>query len=100
MTIERLYALYGKLLTEKRGELIEMFYELDLSLGEISSLTGLSRQAVSDALQKSRRALAECENKLSLMDKFARADKVIGEIAALGGEPARLAAQLKDILEE
>lgn len=100
LNIERLYVLYGKLLTKKRAELVEMFYELDLSLGEIASLTNLTRQAVSDALQKSRRALNEIDSKLSLKDKYERAEKVIAQISALGAQAASYAQQLKEILEE
>ena len=42
----RLYDCYGSLLTPKQRDLLTMYYHEDLSLAEIASEVGISRQAV------------------------------------------------------
>ena len=39
---------YGVLLTERKRELLEYYYDDDLSLSEIAELTGLTRQGARD----------------------------------------------------
>ena len=61
---------YGELLTPRQRELSEYYYNDDLSLSEISELTGLTRQGVRASIEKSRSLLLNYENKLGLCDKF------------------------------
>ena len=53
----RLWDLYSPLLTEKQREITELYFNYDLSLGEIAEQKGVSRQSVSDCLNKSRKQL-------------------------------------------
>ena len=64
-----LYSEYLKLLTENQRSVFEMYCMCDLSLGEIAEQKGVSRQSVSDCLQKCRKQLEGYEAKL----KFAKA---------------------------
>ncbi len=82
-----LYDFYGKLLTPKQQEIMEMFYEDDLSLSEIGEEYGISRQAVYDLLKRTEKNLEGYEEKLSLMDKF---NKQQGKIADIGGLVSQL----------
>ena len=50
---------YGPLLTEHRREVLRLYCEEDLSLAEIAEQLGITRQGVSDALQKGRRQLMD-----------------------------------------
>ncbi len=60
----RLLDLYAPLLTNTQREITELYFNFDLSLGEIAEQKGVSRQSVSDCLQKSRRQVEEYEEKL------------------------------------
>ncbi len=63
----RLYDLYGRLLTEKQRNVFEMYYQEDYSLGEIAELTGISRQGVYEHLRRAEEGLLEFERQLSLL---------------------------------
>lgn len=60
----QLWDAYGALLTDTQREICEKYYLYDLSLGEIAEEKGISKQAVSDALKKSRELLGFYEEKL------------------------------------
>ena len=66
LLIPCLLDMYGELLTERKRELLDYYYEEDYSLSEISELTGISRQGVRDSLRKSAAELVEFESKLHL----------------------------------
>lgn len=60
---------YGTMLTEHQSELIRLYYDEDLSLGEIALRQGISPQGVRDALKRAERILEEYESKLGLVAK-------------------------------
>ena len=62
----RLWDLYSPLLTENRREITDLYVNYDLSLGEIAEQKGVSRQSVSDCLQKCKKQLEGYEEKLRL----------------------------------
>lgn len=72
MHIAVLYDFYGKLLTEKQRWAMELFYEEDYSLGEISSLSGSSRQAVYDLISRSENLLEHYEECLGMVAAYLR----------------------------
>ena len=55
--VNRLLDFYGNLLTPSQREIMNDYYECNLSLTEISEERGISRTAVSDALKKGRTKL-------------------------------------------
>ena len=63
----RLLDLYGGLLTEKQFDIMDLYYNDDLSLGEIADHYDISRQGVHDAIKRGDEALAEYEAKLGLL---------------------------------
>lgn len=65
-----LFDFYGKLLTEKQREMLSLYYEQDLSLGEIAEEHKVSRQAIHDVLKRSERILEEYEENLGLLKKY------------------------------
>lgn len=60
----RLWDLYSPLLTETQREITDLYFNYDLSLGEIAEQKEVSRQSVSDCLQKCRKQLEKYEEKL------------------------------------
>ena len=65
-----LFDVYGSLLTEKQRETLEYYYNDDLSLGEISEETGITRQGVMNCIKTSEARLAELEEQMGLVGKF------------------------------
>ncbi len=63
----RLWDLYSPLLTATQQEITDLYFNYDLSLGEIAEQKGVSRQSVSDCLHKCRRQLEKYEEKLSFL---------------------------------
>ena len=79
----RLWDLYSPLLTETQREISDLYFNYDLSLGEIAEQKGVSRQSVSDCLQKCRKQLEEYDKKLG----FTRiVDELQAQIDALQGK--------------
>ena len=65
-----LYDFYGELLNEHQRQIYEAFVFNDLSLGEIASEEGISRQGVSDMIKRCGKKLENYEQKLHLVEKF------------------------------
>ncbi|QSQ09855.1 hypothetical protein H0A61_02236 [Koleobacter methoxysyntrophicus] len=70
LEINLLYDFYGKLLTKRQSEFIELYYNHDLSLGEIAEQYSISRQGVYDILKRAEKILENYEKKLGLVEKF------------------------------
>lgn len=70
LRINRLLDFYGRLLTDAQLEIMKDYYELDLSLSEISEIRNISRTAVSDALKQGREKLDKTEEKLGFCKVF------------------------------
>ena len=74
---------YGSLLTDRKREILDYYYNEDYSLAEISEITGISRQGVRDSIKKSEEELFQLEEKLGLADKnerILRASQILDEI--------------------
>ncbi|MCM1334794.1 MAG: hypothetical protein NC084_00480 [Bacteroides sp.] len=75
-----LFDIYGSLLTQKQRETLELYYNDDLSLGEISEESGITRQGVMNCVKISERRLAELEEQLGLAARFSELGKLIGAL--------------------
>jgi predicted DNA-binding protein YlxM (UPF0122 family) len=74
---------YGALLTERKRELLDYYYNEDYSLSEIAELTGLSRQGVRDGIRKAEDELKNFESTLSLVRIGTCVSEVAGKLFAL-----------------
>lgn len=79
--------IYGPLLTGHRVEIMRLYCEEDLSFSEIAQQTGISRQAVADAVQKSAARLRKYEQALLMLSRHrkitAEAERCIRCVAEL-----------------
>lgn len=87
-----LFDTYGGLLTEKMQLCCDLRYNQDLSLGEISELEGISRQAVRDNLARAEAQMNELEDKLGAVRMSLRLESAREEL----GAARSLAADLGD----
>ncbi len=75
-----LYDFYGELLTDRQRQFFEDYYFNNLSLGEISENTGLSRNAIHKNIKNSEDKLMFYEEKLELYKKRKILESVIKDI--------------------
>lgn len=61
--------LYGKLLTEKQYDVLDLYYNNDYSLSEIGELLKISRQGVRDNIKRGEESLFKYESALLLLEK-------------------------------
>lgn len=67
--IALLLDFYGNMLTERQREIMNLYYEDNLSLSEIAEELNISKQGVSDSLKRSEKVLYDTESKLKLMEQ-------------------------------
>ena len=72
--------IYGKLLTQKQYDIINDYYNNDLSLSEIAENNNITRQAVLDNIKKGENKLFEFEEKLLIMEKTIKQEKLLQEV--------------------
>ena len=58
--------VYAGLLSERQQRVLDLYYNQDLSLGEIADDVGISRQGVRDSIKKAERELCFYEAHLGL----------------------------------
>lgn len=81
--ITLLFDFYGQLLTDKQMEIVDMYYNNDLSLGEISEQQAISRQGVYDTLKRAEKTLNEYEEKLGLVDRYQMQQKSMKKLVEM-----------------
>ena len=71
---------YGELLTEKQKTCFDLYYNQDLSLGEIAEEAGISRQGVHDSLARAEAILLDYEQKLGCLARERRQQQALHTI--------------------
>ena len=64
-----LFDYYGRMLTDKQKEYLDLRYNQDLSLGEIADIMGVSRQAVFDNLTRTEALLRRMEENIGCVKR-------------------------------
>ena len=102
MNISLLFDFYGEILTEKQQDVIDYYYNDDLSLAEISEHLGITRQGVRDSIKRAEATLLEMEDKLGLAKRFREIqrglDTIITEAHAIEDDSIR-GATIRDITQ-
>lgn len=100
--INMLLDFYEPLLTEKQQSALRYYYHDNYSLGEISELFQVSRQAVFEHLKRAEQSLEDCESKLQLAAKHqarrGALDELRRELLAEAGGSERV-GRLESVLD-
>jgi predicted DNA-binding protein YlxM (UPF0122 family) len=70
LEISKLLDFYAPMLTEKQRDAVELYYNEDLSLSEISDHQKITRQGVRDSIKRGESILLELEEKLGFSKRF------------------------------
>ena len=74
--------IYGGVLTDKQRDMLELYYNEDLSLSEIAEEAEISRQGVRDAIKRGEETLTELDEKIGvskLIEKYERLLDIVKE---------------------
>lgn len=69
LAISDLLDTYSAVLSERHREVLDYYYNQDLSLAEIAEFVGISRQGVRDGIKKAEEELFFLEERLHLLQK-------------------------------
>ena len=107
LKISYLLDFYGRMLTDPQRDMMEAYYNEDLSLGEIAQERGISRQGVRDAVKRAEQQLREMEDRLGLVRRFRAVREALTticdcalEIREQGGEDPAIRQNADRILEQ
>ena len=96
--ISMLLDIYGRLLTDKQYQMLDDYYNNDLSLAEVAENAGITRQAVRDNLLKGEKNLNDYELKLGLLKKSNKNKSILDDFYRYAGDASK-ANDLKDSLK-
>lgn len=71
---------YGAMLTEKQREVVDLYYNEDLSLAEIAEIAGITRQGVRDSIKRGEMTLRELDEKLDMAKKLGAMQESLEQI--------------------
>ena len=80
LKVAYLLDFYGNLFADKQRDILEMYYQEDMSLAEIASSVGITRQGVYDNIKRGEKEILSMESKLMLMDRFLEISDSINKI--------------------
>ena len=61
---------YGEVLTEKQRDMMQQYFNMDLSLSEIADNFGITRQGVRDAVKRGEVTLTQLEDQIGFASKY------------------------------
>lgn len=97
-----LFDFYGDILTERQKEIASLSFDEDLSLREISEITGITPQGVRDSLNKCKVILTDMESKLGLLRKFSenkkKTDLLIARLEGMKSENPDIAEEIDGVI--
>ncbi len=75
-----LFSFYRNMLTDRQNECVDLYYNEDLSLSEISEHLGITRQGVRDNIKRAEQSMYDIEQRLGLVSKFLRIQEKLDNI--------------------
>ncbi|MCI8620975.1 MAG: hypothetical protein HFJ50_04305 [Clostridia bacterium] len=67
--------VYGEMLTKKQLDVIDLYYNENLSLAEVAEEVGITRQAVKDSIQKGEKKLFRIRRKARNYEEITKTRK-------------------------
>ena len=80
--ISMLLEMYGQLLTKKQADIVDLYYNQNLSLAEIAENLDITRQGVRKTLVDAEEKLDDLERKLNLLSEKQRRQTLIESLLA------------------
>lgn len=68
--VSKLLDVYGKILKKNHYDVLDYYYNQDLSLSEISEILGMTRQGIWDLIKRSETYLFDLDSKLEFLNKY------------------------------
>ena len=100
---------YSPMLTDKQKDVIDLYYNEDLSLSEIAEHENITRQGVRDSIKRGEQTLYDMEENFHLVQRSEKYSTLIEEIirladeikkeCAYGGNPKSVARRAEAIEE-
>ena len=81
-----LFDFYGDVLTDRQKEFYDLYYNEDLSLGEIAENYGITRQGVRDVIVRAEGVMQDVEDKTGLIRRFLQMQTHIAAIQNAAAE--------------
>ena len=81
-----LFDFYGDMLTDRQKEFYDLYYNEDLSLGEIAENYNITRQGVRDVIVRAENAMTELEDKTGLVRRFLQMQQHVDRIITAAGD--------------
>ena len=72
--------IYGKLLTDKQQDMLDLYYNQNLSLSEIAEEGDITRQGVRKIIVDGEKKLIHYEELLGILDKKIKNTKIIEDL--------------------
>ena len=91
-----LFDFYGSLLTEHQKEVLDDYFNDDLSMSELADEYEVSKSAISDLIKRCLNQLEEYESKLHLIKQARSLDELIDKMEK-DGIPLEYLKELKKI---
>ena len=91
-----LFDFYGEVLTERQKEFYDLYYNEDLSLGEIAENYNITRQGVRDVIVRAEAILTDLEDKTGLIKRFHTMREQLNSLHADAVQLAELAGRRDD----
>lgn len=86
LEISYLLDFYGDVLSPKQRDVMEQYYNDDLSLAEISENFGITRQGVRDAIKRAEAILLELEEKVGFVRRYGAVQERILQLQKLADD--------------
>lgn len=74
---------YADMLTDKQRDVIELYYNEDLSLSEIAEHENITRQGVRDSIKRGEQTMLELEERFHLAKRSQKYYEIITEVGKL-----------------
>lgn len=86
LQISYLLDFYGDVLTEKQRDVMEQYYNDDLSLAEIADNFGITRQGVRDSIKRGESIVLELEQKVGFARRYQAVRQGVSQLEGLAKE--------------